>query len=125
MSDSHPIVLCVDDDTFTLSSLKEALKESYRVLLAMDPDTGVELALKHEPNLIIMDINMPGMSGIDVAQMLSNVPQTSHIPIVFLSAFDTPLEKKRATELGAKAFLGKPCSLVEVRKTVDQVLSGR
>ena len=99
MSDSQPLVLCVDDDTFTLSSLKEALKESYRVLLAMDPDTGVDLAIKLQPDLIIMDISMPGMSGIDVAQMLSNAPQTAHIPIVFLSAFDTPLEKKHATEL--------------------------
>ena len=55
--------------------------------------------------------------------MLRRVPSTKEIPIVFLSAYDTDLEKKRATALGAAAFLGKPCSLQEVCDTVDGVLA--
>lgn len=122
MSSVQKQILCVDDDTFTLTSLKEALNGRYKVMLAMDPDTGINLAMKHLPDLVMLDINMPGMSGIDVAEVLSKVPATKNIPIVFLSAYDTDLEKKRASALGAAAFLGKPCSLKEVCDTVECVL---
>ena len=122
MEPAEKLILCVDDDTFTLSSLKEALSVRYKVMLAMDPDTGINLAMKHLPDLIMLDINMPGMSGIEAAEMLRRVPSTQEIPIVFLSAYDTDLEKKRAAALNASAFLGKPCSLKEVCETVDAVL---
>ena len=123
MEPAEKLILCIDDDTFTLSSLKEALSLRYKVMLALDPDTGINLAIKHLPDLIMLDINMPGMSGIDVAEMLRQVPSTKEIPIVFLSAYDTDLEKKRAAVLNAAAFLGKPCSLKEVCDTVDAVLA--
>ena len=123
MNPAEKLILCVDDDTFTLSSLKDALYDRYKVMLALDPDTGINLAMKHLPDLIMLDINMPGMSGIEAAEMLRRVPSTKEIPIVFLSAYDTDLEKKRATALGAAAFLGKPCSLQEVCDTVDGVLA--
>jgi len=122
MEPAEKLILCVDDDTFTLSSLREALGVRYQVMLAMDPDTGINLAMKHLPDLIMLDINMPGMSGIEAAEMLRRVPSTKEIPIVFLSAYDTNLEKKRAAALSAAAFLGKPCSLREVCETVDSVL---
>ncbi len=122
MSPADKMILCVDDDTFTLSSLKESLSNRYEVMLALDPDTGINLAMKHLPDLIMLDINMPGMSGIEAAEMLRRVPSTKEIPIVFLSAYDTDLEKKRAAALGAAAFLGKPCSLQEVCDTVESVL---
>ena len=123
MEPAEKLILCVDDDTFTLSSLKEALSVRYKVMLALDPDTGINLAIKHLPDLIMLDINMPGMSGIDAAELLRQVPSTKEIPIVFLSAYDTDLEKKRAAVLNAAAFLGKPCSLKEVCDTVDAVLA--
>lgn len=116
-------ILCVDDDTFTLSSLKEALKDQYEVLLAMDPETGINLALKLQPDLIILDINMPGMTGLEAAEILRGVSSTADTPLVFISAYDTELEKRRADALNAAAFLGKPCSLEEVCDTVSRVLA--
>jgi len=124
MSDGRKLILCVDDDTFTLTSLKEALKDKYDVVLAMEPESGINLAIKHQPDLIILDVNMPIMSGIEAAEIMRDVPETAAIPLVFLSAFDTSLEKRRASALNASAFLGKPCSLKEVCETVERVLQG-
>lgn len=123
MSDDKKLVIAVDDDTFTLTSIKDSLSDEFKVMLAMDPEAGLKLVLKHQPDLIILDINMPNLSGIEVAEMLRRVESTRDTPIVFLSGYDAPLEMKQAEELGAKAFLVKPCTQDDVKQTVTQILS--
>jgi len=123
MSDIKKTILCIDDDTFTLSSLKDALREEYQVVLALDPEVGLNLAIKHRPDLIMLDISMPKITGLELAEMLRKVESTKTIPIIFLSAYDTTLELKRAEQIGVQAFLGKPCSLTKVRETVANILS--
>lgn len=122
MSDDRKLVLCIDDDSFTLTGVKDALQSNYRVMLAMDPETGLNVALKHKPDLIILDINMPNMSGIELAAMLRKVESVRDTPLVFLSGYDSPMELKQAENLGVKAFLVKPCALQEVYDTVEAVL---
>ena len=91
-------------------------------MLAITPDAGINLAIKHQPDLVLLDIDMPGISGIEVAQMLRREPRTETIPIIFLSAYDTELEKRRAQELAAADFLAKPCSFKELQNAVEGVL---
>lgn len=122
MSSVKKQILCVDDDSFTLTGLKEALGESYDVLLAMEADTGIKLARKYRPDLIVLDVNMPGMDGIEAAEILRKLPETQSIPLIFLSAYDTELEIRRAEALQAAAFIGKPCSSREVCNTVRNVV---
>lgn len=123
MSDNKQSVLCVDDDTCTLSSLKDALSSHYNVMLALDPEVGLNLAIKHVPDLILLDISMPNLSGLDIAKMLKKVESTAEIPILFLTAYDSPFERKQATEIKAAGFLSKPCSLDDIRDAVGQVLA--
>ncbi|NVK00337.1 MAG: response regulator [Oceanospirillaceae bacterium] len=123
MSNEKALIIAIDDDTFTLTSIKDALSSEYKVMLAMDPEAGLNLVLKHLPQLVILDINMPTLSGMEVAQMLRRVESTRTIPIVFLSGYDTPLEMKQAEQLGAEAFLIKPCTLEEVSRTVGEILN--
>lgn len=122
MSDDRKLVLCIDDDSFTLTSVKDALQANYRVMLAMDPEAGLNVALKHRPDLIILDINMPNISGIELAEMVRKVESVRDTPLVFLSGYDSPMELKRAEELGVKAFLVKPCALQDVCDTVEAIL---
>lgn len=123
MSDDRKLVLCIDDDSFTLTGVKDALQSKYRVMLAMDPEAGLSVALKHLPDLIILDINMPNISGIELAEMLRKVDSVRDTPLVFLSGYDSPMELKQADALGVKAFLVKPCALQEVTDTVESILS--
>ncbi|HSG03486.1 MAG TPA: response regulator [Marinobacterium sp.] len=122
MGDERKLVLCIDDDSFTLTSVNDALSDHYRVMLAMDPETGLNIALKHQPDLIILDINMPNISGIELAQMLRRVESSRDTPMIFLSGYDSPMELKQADAVGAKAFLVKPCALQEVTDTVNSIL---
>lgn len=115
-------ILCIDDDAFTLSSLNDILDDEYQVVLALDPEVGLSLAIKNPPDLIILDVNMPKITGLELAEMFRKVESTKHLPIIFLSAYDTSLELQKAQKIGVQAFLGKPCLTSKVRETVADVL---
>lgn len=114
-------VLCIDDDSFTLAHLKDSLSEYYNLIFAIDPDVGFELAIKKQPDLILLDINMPNMNGFELADMTSRLSLTKNIPVVFLSAFGTEEIKSRAKELGAAEFLNKPIDPDLLVATIETV----
>jgi len=114
-------VLCIDDDSFTLAHLKDSLSEYYNLIFAIDPDIGFELAIKKQPDLILLDINMPKMNGFELADMTSRLTLTKNIPVVFLSAFGTEEIKSRAKELKAAAFLSKPVDPDLLAATIETV----
>ena len=100
-------ILVIDDDTAMLGLLKTHLeKAGYEVLLAEDGIAGGHLVLKASPDLIVVDVHMPYLSGYELVQALKTDPKTRHIPVVFLTA-DKQVEKRSRT-LGAEAYLKKP-----------------
>ena len=101
-------LLCIDDDSFTLAHLKDGLGEDYNLIFAIDPDVGFELAIKKQPDLILLDLNMPNMNGFELADMTSKLSMTKDIPVIFLSAFATDEIKERAKSMGAAGFVSKP-----------------
>ena len=115
-------VLCIDDDAFTLAQIRDALEPEYTLICAVDPEVGLSLAVKREPDLIILDVNMPGMNGLELAGLLDKISMTSNIPIIFLSAFATPEIQARADQLEAKAFLTKPCNASYIQEMVARFL---
>ena len=118
-------LLCIDDDSFTLAHLKDGLGDYYNLIFAIDPDVGFELAIKKQPDLILLDLNMPNMNGFELADMTSKLSMTKDIPIVFLSAFATDEIKERAKSLGAAAFVSKPVDPGFLAATIETVFESR
>ena len=104
-----PTVLVVDDTPDNLSLMSGLLKEHYRVMLANNGERAIKLARAAEaPDLILLDIMMPGLSGYDVCKILKDDPATLHIPIIFLTAMTAAEEERKGLELGAVDFITKP-----------------
>jgi len=118
-------LLCIDDDSFTLAHLKDSLGDFYNLIFAIDPDVGFELAVKKQPDLILLDLNMPNMNGFELADMTTRLSMTKEIPIVFLSSFATDEIKERAKSLGAAAFLSKPVDPGFLAATIETVFETR
>ncbi len=108
-------VLIVDDtltNRFILAKLLQ--KEGYEVCQAEDGPTALALALSHRPAVVLLDIVMPGMDGYEVCARLREQPETATIPIIFLSALDTPFDKVKAFQEGAADYVTKPFQSAEV-----------
>ncbi len=130
---TKPVVLFVEDSDDVRSYVHDLLKQDYEVLLAGKAKVGIELALKNMPELIISDIMMPEMDGIEFCHRIKNDWQTSHIPVIILTAKATEESKIEGLETGADDYLTKPFNaeelfariknLIEQRKTLREKFS--
>lgn len=111
-------VLVVDDEKQNRSLLAELLKDDCRVILAKNGDQALERTHEQKPDLILLDVLMPEMSGYQVIQTLKKDDETRHIPIIFISALDSPADEERGLDLGAVDYITKPFHPSIVRKRV-------
>jgi CheY-like chemotaxis protein len=112
-------ILCVDDEPTQLMLLRLALtRAGYDVLEASDGEMGVEMAVKHQPKLIIMDLMMPKMDGATAIWHIKQNEATRNIPIILLSAYIKGDQAKRAMDAGAEELISKSLILTEL---VDKV----
>ncbi|MDT8990703.1 two-component system response regulator [Curvibacter sp. APW13] len=108
---NKPTILVVDDTPDNLSLMRELLKTDYQVLLANGGERALKLAaMVPPPDLILLDIMMPGMDGYEVCQRLKHNPQTRDIPVVFLTAKTDIDDEQHGLELGAVDYITKPIS---------------
>ena len=102
-----------------------------RLLSAADGNLGIEFARAYQPEVILMDINLPGISGIEAMQILRADPATAHIPIIALSANALPRDIEKGLEAGFFSYLTKPIKVnhfmdaLDVALTISQTASGR
>jgi CheY-like chemotaxis protein len=117
-------VLIVEDlDTYRVvltNHLKR--KRNYEVFEASDGVEGVNLARKHRPDIILCDISMPNMNGLEVLHELSKSTETASIPFIFLTAIDDQLHMMMAKQMGASNYLTKPITADELIAAIDQLL---
>jgi two-component system, cell cycle response regulator DivK len=120
------IILLVDDtsDTRQIYSLYLSSR-GFKVPTASDGLSGLDAACTHQPDVIVMDLSMPGLDGIEATRRLKADPRTSHIPVVLLTAYPLYAVKGGALEAGADEFLTKPCLPDELERHVHRLLVRR
>lgn len=107
----RPTLLAVDDTPDNLSLMSELLKDRYKVKIANNGEKALKIAESASPpDLILLDIMMPGMDGYEVCQRLKEQPATRDIPVIFLTAKTDPEDEKKGLDLGAVDYITKPIS---------------
>jgi putative two-component system response regulator len=115
----RPVVLAVDDDADILALIARALRTDYFVLTAPEAGTALDLAAgKPRPELILLDVEMPGASGFELCQVLKSEGNTADIPVVFLTANQDAAAQVEGLELGAVDYITKPISAAVLRARV-------
>ena len=104
-------ILVVDDN-----------EANIRLLSARDGNLGIQLARSNQPDVILMDINLPGISGIEALKILREDPATAHIPVVALSANAMPRDIEKGLQAGFFRYLTKPIKVTEFMDTLDVAL---
>ncbi|MBN2202312.1 response regulator [bacterium] len=118
-------VLIVDDDPGIRMLLSKFLqREGYEAIAAQNGLEGVELAKKHQPDLIIMDVVMPQMDGLTAARLIKFYKPLSEVPILFLTAKDAEKEIELAQEVRAEVYITKPFDIRQVIQVVRETLTG-
>jgi DNA-binding response OmpR family regulator len=117
-----PRVLVVDDDEMNVRLLEAILSDKYEVTTAYNGKEALLDVEKKPPDLILLDIMMPGMSGYEVCKKLKGNNKTLHIPIVMVTALTEKTEKIKGIEAGADDFLNKPVDVNELRVRVKSLL---
>ena len=113
-------LLLVDDNPTNLQVLYQTLNgRGYKLLIAKNGEDALRIALKAQPNLILLDIMMPGVDGFEVCRRLKTDPETRDAAVIFLSALDEAKDKVKGLELGAVDFVSKPFNPEEVIARVE------
>ncbi|EIE01097.1 HD domain-containing phosphohydrolase [Leptospira licerasiae] len=121
--DYRPKILIVDDEAANLKVLKEILQEDYRLFFAKDGIKAIELSISEKPNLILLDVMMPGITGHETCKKLRSEPSTSRIPVIFVTAMAEEEDEADGFEAGAVDYITKPVSPAIVKARVKTHLS--
>lgn len=123
--DARPLILVVEDNDDIRQYIDESLCEDYRIIQARNGKEGRDQAFQEMPALIVSDIMMPEMDGIEMMKILKNDIRTSHIPIILLTAKTSPLDQEEGYDSGADSYLMKPFSAKLLQSRIRNILSGR
>jgi CheY-like chemotaxis protein len=119
-------ILVVEDNPQNMRLVEMTLRaENYTLLKATDGEEALDMATRERPALIIMDIRLPKMSGLEVTRKLRETPALSHIPIIGLTAYAMKGDKEKVIESGCDAYLSKPINTRELPGIIAEMLSQR
>jgi len=116
-------VLYVEDNEYNRKIVRQLFsRTSYRLIEAIDGEAGVTLAREERPDLILMDVQLPKMSGLEATRVLKADARTSDIPVIVITSFALSGDREKAAEAGAASYLAKPYSPRELLALVRQYL---
>jgi two-component system cell cycle response regulator DivK len=120
---SERTILYIEDNEYNRKIVRQLLgRTSYKLVEAVDGESGVALAQQLVPQLILMDVQLPKMSGLDATRALKADPRTSDIPIIVITSFALSGDREKAAVAGADNYLAKPYSPRELLALVRQYL---
>jgi two-component system cell cycle response regulator DivK len=122
---SAKTILYIEDNEFNRKIVRQLLAQTkYRLLEAVDAESGVKAAQDQPPSLILMDVQLPKMSGLDATRQLRADPRTAAVPIVVITSYALSGDAEKAKAAGATAYLAKPFSprdlLAKIREIVPE-----
>lgn len=117
-------ILIVEDEEGIREGLSYLLSENYSVEEAENGVIGLKKAIRNQPNLILLDLKMPEMDGFQVLKALRTDREFDHVPIIVLSAFNSPADRTKAFELGADDYINKPFDRAELMARIQRKLHG-
>ena len=125
MGEGRKLVLYVEDNPANVTFMKDLVStfESIELLTATTAETGVELARGRRPDVIIMDINLPGMSGVDALRTLREFPETRDIPVIALTAAASERDKQRGVKAGFYRYITKPVKVDELIGALEELFA--
>ncbi len=121
---TKPVVLVIEDNPDNMTTVKALLDDQFVVLEALDAMVGIQIAKEQRPNLILMDIALPGMSGIEAFKEIRKMPLLQNIPIIALTASAMLQERETILSHGFDAFISKPILTKHFYEVINEVLYG-
>ncbi len=120
------LVLIVEDNEKNMKLVRDVLQvKGYRTLEAGSAEDGIALARTQKPDLVLMDIQLPGMNGIEALGVLRADPATAAIPVIAVTASVMQQDRNLITQAGFDAYIGKPINLKEFLEAVRTMIEGR
>ena len=117
------LILIVEDNEKNMKLVRDVLQvKGYQTLEAGTAEDGIRLANERKPDLVLMDIQLPGMNGIEALGVLRENPATAHIPVIAVTASVMQQDRKLITEAGFDAYIGKPINLKEFLQAVREMI---
>jgi two-component system, cell cycle response regulator DivK len=121
----HPVVLIVEDNPRNLKLARDVLNHAgYDTLEAASAEEGLALAHERHPGVVLLDIQLPGMDGVQALRSLRADPATADIPVIALTAFAMKADRERFLAAGFDHYVEKPLDIHELRRQVAAVLDG-
>lgn len=122
MSNNKLILLAEDDDLNSDMLSRRLIKRGFRVVIAQNGQQALSLAKNIQPNLILLDLNLPIINGWQVSKSLKQNQDTSHIPIIAVSAYSLQEDKQKSFSSGCNAFNTKPVDINLLIETINKFL---
>ena len=120
------LILIVEDNEKNLKLVRDVLQvKGYKTLDTTTAEEGIKVAVEKKPDLILMDIQLPGMNGIEALKVLRADPATSAIPVIAVTASVMQQDRTLITEAGFDAYVSKPISIKEFLEAVNKTLAGK
>ncbi|MEO1299334.1 MAG: ATP-binding protein, partial [Cyanobacteria bacterium J06636_16] len=121
---AYPLILLAEDDEATVKTVSTYLSaKGYRIVIAKTGQTAVSLAQSEHPNLVLMDVQMPGIDGLEATRQIRCDPTLMDVPIVAVTALAMSGDRERCLTAGANAYLSKPIKLQKLVSTIQQLLA--
>ncbi|RJQ60510.1 MAG: response regulator [Desulfobacteraceae bacterium] len=115
------IVLVVEDNELNMKLVRTLLDfDGHRVLTATDAEKGIQLARAHHPDLILMDIQLPGMDGLTATRIIKEDPSLKDTPVVALTSFAMQGDEEKALDAGCDGYITKPIDTRDFRKSIHR-----
>ena len=119
------LVLIVEDNEKNMKLARDILQaKGFKTVEAITGEEGVKLAKERKPDLVLMDIQLPGINGIEAFRQIRAEPETARIPVIALTASVTPTDRSAISAAGFDAFISKPINLKEFVDTVRRLAKG-